>query len=129
MTSADVRIDKFLWAVRIYKTRTLAAEACDKGRVIIDGNSVKSSRHIKTGDILLISKPPVIHTFKILKVLSTRLSAELVKQYIEELTSAEEFLKAENLRLQKNPARDRGAGRPTKRDRRKMDDAFGNELI
>ena len=126
MITAEVRIDKFLWAVRIFKTRTLAAEACDKGRVTIDGNSVKSSRHIKTGDILLVSKPPVIHTYKVLQILSTRLSAELVKKYIEELTSTEEFLKAETLRLQKNPAREKGAGRPTKRDRRRMDDVYGN---
>ncbi len=129
MITTEVRIDKFLWAVRIFKTRTLAAEACDKGRVTIDDYPVKSSRHVKVGDILLVHKQPVIYTFKVLQVLNTRLSAELVKKYIEELTSMDEFLKAESLRLQKNPVRERGTGRPTKRDRRKIDDVFGNELI
>lgn len=125
MSEAEVRIDKFLWAVRIFKTRTLAAEACDKGRVTIDGYSVKSSRHVKIGDVIIVRKPPVLHTYKVLQILNTRLSAEFVKKYIEELTSEDEFLKAETIRLQKNPERERGAGRPTKRDRRKIDDVWG----
>jgi ribosome-associated heat shock protein Hsp15 len=122
--TSEIRIDKFLWAVRVFKTRTLAAEACSKGQVLIDGVAVKSSRHVKPGEILMVRKQPVLHTYKVLGLLHTRLSAEQVKQYIEETTPQEEFLKADAMRLQKNPVRDRGAGRPTKRDRRKIDDAW-----
>ena len=124
MFTSEIRIDKFLWAVRVFKTRTLAAEACSKGQVLIDGVAVKSSRHVKPGEILMVRKQPVLHTYKVLGLLHTRLSAEQVKQYIEETTPQEEFLKADAMRLQKNPVRDRGAGRPTKRDRRKIDDAW-----
>ena len=124
MPDTELRIDKYLWAVRIYKTRTLAAEACSKGQVIIDGIPVKSSRHVKAGEVLMIRKPPILHTYKILGILHTRLSADKIKQYIEETTPNEEFLKAEAMRLQKNPVRDRGADRPTKRDRRLIDDAW-----
>ena len=80
--SEDVRIEEFLWAVRIFETRTLAAEACDKGRITIDENPVKSSRHVRVGDVILVRKPPLLHTYKVIAILNTRLSAELVKQYI-----------------------------------------------
>lgn len=121
----EVRIDKFLWAVRIFKTRTQAADACDNGRITIEGISVKSSRHVNEGDVIMVRKPPILHSYKVKKILNTRLSAELVKLYIEEITSADEFLKAEKMRMQKNPERERGTGRPTKRDRRKIDDVWG----
>ncbi len=126
MINTEVRIDKFLWAVRIYKTRTQAAEACNKGQVTIEGYPVKSSRRVKEGEVLMVRKQPILHSYKILGVLHTRLSAEKVKEYIEEITSREEILKAQTIRLQKNPVRDPGAGRPTKRDRRKIDDAWNS---
>lgn len=122
----DIRIDKFLWAVRVYKTRTLAAEACDKGQVIINDVSVKPSRHVKVGEIILVRKPPIIHTYEVLQILHTRLSAEKVKEYIRELTPEEEFKKIEMMRLQMNAVRDRGTGRPTKKDRRDIDRIKGS---
>jgi ribosome-associated heat shock protein Hsp15 len=117
----DIRIDKFLWAVRIYKTRTLAAEACSKGQVTISGMSVKPSRYIKAGEVFMVRKPPVLHTYKILGLLENRLSAQKVKEYIEEITPDEEFLKLEIARLQRNAIRDKGTGRPTKKERREID--------
>jgi len=116
-----IRIDKFLWAVRIYKTRTLAAEACLKGQVTIQDMTVKPSRHVNIGEILMIKKPPMVHTFQVLGLLHNRLSAEKVKDFIVELTPDIEFQKLETMHLQKNAIRDRGTGRPTKRDRRDIE--------
>ncbi|MDP4208977.1 MAG: RNA-binding S4 domain-containing protein [Bacteroidota bacterium] len=124
--SEEIRFDKFLWAVRIYKTRTLAAEACAKGQVTVDGVPVKPSRHVKEGEVLMVRKSPVLYTYKVLKVLHTRLSAEKVKEYIEDTTPVEEFNKIEMARLVKSGIRDRGTGRPTKRDRRDIDKLQGN---
>jgi ribosome-associated heat shock protein Hsp15 len=123
----DIRIDKFLWAVRIYKTRTLAAEACSKGQITINGMPVKPSRTVKIGEILFVRKPPIVHSYKILGLLDNRLSAQKVKEYIEDITSNEEVLKLEIARMQRNAIRDRGTGRPTKRDRRDMDKFTGGD--
>ena len=121
----ELRIDKFLWAVRIYKTRTLASEACAKGQVTIDGVTVKPSRHVKAGETLLIRKPPMVYSYKVLQPLHTRLSAEKVREYIENITPEEEYLKVEMMHLQRSGIRDRGTGRPTKKDRRDIDDYLG----
>lgn len=121
MEDKEIRMDKFLWAVRVYKTRTLAAEACNKGQITIDNMPAKSSRHVRIGETILVRKPPMVHSYKVLGLLHTRLSAEKVKEYFLETTSVEEFQKAEIGRLQKNLVRDRGTGRPTKRDRRDID--------
>jgi ribosome-associated heat shock protein Hsp15 len=125
MPDNELRIDKFLWAVRIFKTRTLAADECAKGRVTIEGMPLKPSRHVKVGETILVRKPPVVHSYRVLGLLHTRLSAEKVKEYIEDLTSDEELSKLEIARLQKTATRDRGTGRPTKRDRRDIDKTFG----
>jgi len=125
MPDNELRIDKFLWAVRIFKTRTLAADECAKGRVTIEGMPLKPSRHVKVGETILVRKPPVVHSYRVLRLLHTRLSAEKVKEYIEDLTSDEELSKLEIARLQKTATRDRGTGRPTKRDRRDIDKTFG----
>jgi ribosome-associated heat shock protein Hsp15 len=122
----EIRMDKFLWAVRIYKTRTLAADACSNGQVTIDGMPVKPSRHIKAGEVLMVRKPPIVHTYKVTGLLNNRLSAEKVKDYIIELTPDEEFRKLETARLQKNAVRDKGTGRPTKRERRDIDKLHGD---
>lgn len=121
MSEEDIRIDKFLWAVRIYKTRTLAAEACAKGQITINDVPVKPSRHAKAGETILVRKPPMVHSYRVLKLLHTRLSAEKVKEYIVELTPEEEFKKMELMRMQRSGIRDRGTGRPTKKDRRDID--------
>src|SRR5512145_194807 len=121
MEAGNIRIDKYLWAVRIFKTRTLATEACDKGRVLIGDINVKPSRNVKTGEIITVKKPPVVHTYKVLALLNNRLSAEKVKDYVVELTTEEELQKYQIMRAGAFVVRDRGAGRPTKKERRQLD--------
>jgi ribosome-associated heat shock protein Hsp15 len=116
-----VRIDKWLWAMRIFKTRSLAAEACKKGKVLISGMEVKPSREIRAGDILFIRKLPVVYTFKVLQTTENRLPAPRVKEFAEDLTSPEELEKL-NLKDTVFFKRDRGTGRPTKKERRLLDD-------
>jgi ribosome-associated heat shock protein Hsp15 len=115
------RIDKWLWAVRIFKTRTLATEACKKGRIIINGLEVKPSREIKTGEILLVRKLPVIYTLRVKALTNNRLPAQRVPEFMEDMTSIEEL---EKLKLNDSLflKRDKGTGRPTKKDRRLLDD-------
>lgn len=125
-SSTDIRIDKYLWAVRVYKTRTLAANACGKGQVTINGMTVKPSRLVKIGEEIIVRKPPIIHTYRVLALLENRLSAQKVKEYIEEITPSEEFLKLVINRMQKNAIRDKGSGRPTKKERRQIDRFTGN---
>lgn len=121
MTPETIRMDKYLWAVRIFKTRTQATEACDKGRVTVGDISVKPSRSVKSGDIITVRKPPVVHTFKVLGLLNNRLSAEKVKEYVLEITPQEELEKYHHMRNAAFVLRDRGAGRPTKKDRRQIE--------
>ena len=117
----SVRIDKFLWSVRIFKTRTIAAEECEKHRVLVNGAEVKPSRHVKVGDKLTVKKMPVIHTFDIIQIIDKRQSASLVKNYIIDTTPQEEIDKAEIARTTAFVQRDRGAGRPTKKERREIE--------
>ena len=121
LTKDDIRIDKFLWAVRIYKTRTQASDACSKGQVTINGMTVKPSRHVKAGETLMVHKPPLVRTFAIVALLGNRVSAQKVNEYIEDITPHEELIKLEASRFQRNAVRNRGAGRPTKRERRDID--------
>jgi ribosome-associated heat shock protein Hsp15 len=116
-----LRIDKWLWAVRIFKTRTIAAEECAKGRIIVNGNPVKPSHIVKIGETILVRKPPVIHTFKVIGLLKNRGSAQVAKNFVEDLTSDDELAKREIARMNINFQRDQGTGRPTKKDRRKID--------
>jgi len=115
-----VRVDKWLWAVRIYKTRSQASEACKKGRILIHDMEVKPSRFIKIGDILFIRKLPVIYTIRVKDLVENRLPASRVNEFAEDITSAEELEKL-NIRDAAFFKRDRGTGRPTKRERRMMD--------
>lgn len=116
----EIRADKFLWAVRLYKTRSLSAEACKKGKVLIDDIEIKPSRNIKTGDVILLKKPPVNYTYRVIGSPKNRVSAKLVDQYIEDITPEEELAKLE-LVDSFFIKRDRGAGRPTKKERRIID--------
>jgi ribosome-associated heat shock protein Hsp15 len=116
-----LRIDKWLWAVRIYKTRSIATDECNKGRVLINGNPVKASHVVKVGEIILVRKLPVIYTYKVLGLIKNRGSAQVVKGFVEDLTSNEELAKRELARVNLNFQRDQGAGRPTKKDRREID--------
>lgn len=115
-----VRIDKWLWAVRIFKTRSIAADACNKGRVLINNIPAKPAKELSGDETITVRKPPVIYTYKIKSLVKNRLPAKLVPDYIEDLTSVEELDK-----LKINEAffvqRERGAGRPTKRERRIID--------
>ncbi len=124
---SSVRIDKWLWAVRLYKTRTVAAEACRNGRVTIAGHPVKPSREVKINDLILAQTGDITRTTKVLGLLERRVGAAAVKEYAEDLTPASEYQKAREPVLQPLFFRPKGAGRPTKKDRRamgKLDDAF-----
>lgn len=121
MAGTKVRIDKYLWAIRVFKTRSLAAEACKKGRIVVDDIQVKPSRTVTTGDIIEVKKMPVIYSFRVLDPIEKRVGAKIVDKYVENITSEEELLKLE---MQDDffVKRDRGAGRPTKKERRLLDD-------
>jgi ribosome-associated heat shock protein Hsp15 len=122
----SIRVDKWLWAVRIFKTRTQAGAECLKGRVLLNGMPVKPSHVVKIGEIFLVKKPPVIHTFRVKDILKSRVSAQIAKDFVEDLTSDEELSKREITRMGNNFQRDPGTGRPTKRDRRKIEKIRGN---
>ncbi len=117
----EVRIDKYLWAIRVYKTRTEAADACKGGKIRLNGNDVKPARTVKAGDVITARKGAVTYTYKVLEPLDKRQGAALVPRYAENLTPEEELAKlrapVETFFLK----RDRGAGRPTKKDRRQME--------
>jgi ribosome-associated heat shock protein Hsp15 len=113
-----IRIDKFLWSVRVYATRSLATEECKKGRVTIGGVAVKAARVVKVGDVILVRKNPVTYTYRIIELLGKRVGAKLVAQYVEDITPPEELQKLDDAQGGSLYLRDRGAGRPTKKDRR-----------
>jgi ribosome-associated heat shock protein Hsp15 len=116
-----VRIDKWLWAVRLFKTRSLASEACKKGRVSIKDVAVKPSREIKIGDIILVRKEAVTYHYRVLDLGGKRMGAKLVSGFMEDITPPENLKILEMQKYMQWSERDRGAGRPTKRDRRDMD--------
>ena len=117
----EVRLDKYLWSIRVYKTRSEATTACNGGKVRLNGSDVKPSKAVKVGDTIVVRKGPVTYTYKVLSLIDKRQGAKLVPQYAENLTPQEELDKlhapVETFFLK----RDRGAGRPTKKDRRQMD--------
>ncbi|MFO7933238.1 MAG: S4 domain-containing protein [Bacteroidales bacterium] len=116
-----VRIDKYLWAVRVFKTRTQATEACRKGKVTVDKMPAKPSRMVSAGDVIKVKKMPVVHSYRVLDPIDKRVGAKLVEEYMEDITPPEELHKKE---MQDDffIKRDRGAGRPTKKERRRLDD-------
>ncbi|MBS1571984.1 MAG: RNA-binding S4 domain-containing protein [Bacteroidetes bacterium] len=117
-----MRIDKFLWSVRIYKTRTLAAEEIKKNRVSILGQSVKASREVKIGEIIKIRKNQIDFQIKVLDIPKSRFGAKLVPDYIADKTEKEQYEILALRRLEQNYYRAKGEGRPTKKDRRDIDD-------
>lgn len=117
----NVRIDKFLWAVRLFKTRSLAAEACKKGRVIVDEQPVKSSRLVRRGDKVSVKVPPAVKSYKILDLSEKRMGAKLVPGYLEDITPKEEMDMLDMARMTQKLSRPKGTGRPTKKDRRDLD--------
>ena len=113
-----LRIDKWLWTVRLYKTRAQASEACKGGKIKIDGVNAKASREVKVDEVVEIQQPNIKRIIKIIKLNKNRVGAKLVPKLIEDLTPAEEFEKLEMLKQLNTEKRDRGIGRPTKKDRR-----------
>ncbi len=119
--NTQARIDKWLWAVRIYKTRSIAAEACKKGHIHVRGKAVKPSFTVKEGDIVEVKKSPITYSFKVLKCAENRVGAKLVPELMENVTSAEQYELLEMSRISGFVDRARGTGRPTKKERREMD--------
>ena len=123
--AGEVRIDKWLWAVRLYKTRSLATTACRAGHVKFQGDSVKPSHIVRIGQVFTARTGELNRTVKVLALLDKRVGAKLVAQYAEDLTPAAEYLRAaEDRTLPRAPKRAKGAGRPTKKDRREMEKLF-----
>lgn len=116
-----IRIDKFLWSVRIFKTRSIASDECRKGRITINNVQVKPSRIVVKNEIVSVKKPPVNYTYKIIEPIENRVSAKLVEQFIEDLTSEEEKGKLDIRQTVAVGFRDKGTGRPTKKERRLID--------
>ncbi len=119
---AEVRIDKWMWATRIFKTRTIAVEACKKGRISINNMTIKPSRMVRVGDVIQVRKPPITYSFKVLELTESRMGAKLVPQYLENVTSPEQYELLELSKISGFVNRARGTGRPTKKDRRSLDE-------
>ncbi|RHJ95287.1 RNA-binding S4 domain-containing protein [Parabacteroides bouchesdurhonensis] len=117
----EVRIDKWMWATRIFKTRTIAAEACKKNRIMVSGVNVKPSRMIKVGDIIQVRKPPVTYSFKVLALTENRMGAKLVPGFMENVTTPDQYEILEMNRISGFVNRAKGLGRPTKKDRRELE--------
>ena len=117
-----MRIDKFLWCVRLFKTRSLAADHVRSDKVLMDEAAVKTSRDVKPGDGFTVKRHGFTQSFLVIDIPRSRVGAKLVKDYIEETTSKEEIDKKEFLQMARNMSRQKGLGRPTKKDRRDLDD-------
>lgn len=115
------RLDKWLWAARIFKTRSIAADACKNGRVMMSGTTVKPSRTIKAGEVVSVRKPPVTYSFKVLKCIEQRVGAKLLPEIYENVTDPKQYEILEMSRISGFVDRARGTGRPTKKDRRAME--------
>jgi ribosome-associated heat shock protein Hsp15 len=118
----EVRIDKWLWAVRLFKTRSLAIEACKKGRISILGAAVKPSKMIKAGDIIQIRKPPITYSFSVLALAEKRMGTKLVSEFMADVTPASEYQILEMSQAAGFIDRAHGTGRPTKKERRELEE-------
>lgn len=124
----EARIDKWLWAARIFKTRSLAADACKNGRVTFNGSTIKPSRMIKEGDTVHVKKSPITYLFKVLKAIEQRVGAKLIPEIYENVTDPKQYELLEMSRISGFVDRARGTGRPTKKERRALD-AFVEPVI
>lgn len=120
MAISEARIDKWLWATRIFKTRTIATDACKKNRVSINGIFVKPSRMIKKGDKISVRKPPITFTFEVLGLIENRIGAKLVPEYLKNITPKEQYDVLEMVKINGFIDRQKGLGRPTKKDGRAL---------
>ena len=118
---AEVRVDKYLWAMRIYKTRSIAADACKNGRITMNGVQLKPSRTFHIGDAFSVRKGPVTFTYRVLNLTENRLGAKLVPEYMQDITPPDQLELLELARMAAQSGRDRGTGRPTKKDRRDIE--------
>lgn len=118
----EARIDKWLWAARIYKTRTIAAEACKKGRVMINGTSVKAARMVKPGETVQVKKSSVTFSFKVLQAIERRVGAKLVPEVMENVTTPDQYELLEMSKVSGFVGRAHGTGRPTKKERRSLEE-------
>jgi ribosome-associated heat shock protein Hsp15 len=123
----EVRVDKYLWAMRIYKTRSIATDACKCGRVKMNGVEVKPSRMFHVGDVFTVRKGPITYTYRILQLWGNRLGAKLVPEYLQDITPKEQLELLELARYAAQSGRDRGTGRPTKKDRRDIEQFFSDD--
>lgn len=121
MASTEARLDKWLWAARIYKTRTLASDACKNGRITINGAQAKPSRSVKTGDEVGVKKAPITYTFRVLSPIEKRVGAKLLPEVLENITAPEQYELLEMSKISGFVDRARGTGRPTKKERRALD--------
>ena len=126
--TTEARVDKWLWAARIFKTRSIAADAIKNGRVTIQGMNVKPSRMVKVGEVISVRKPPVTYSFKILKTIEQRVGAKLLPEIYENVTPADQYELLEMNRISGFINRQRGTGRPTKKERRALDEFVGPSL-
>lgn len=122
----EARIDKWLWAARIFKTRSLAADACKSGRITLNGVQVKPSRTVKEGDEVGVKKSPVTYTFRVKQAIEKRVGAKLLPDILEDITTPEQYEILEMQRISGFVGRAKGTGRPTKKDRRALDDFAQN---
>ena len=120
--NSEARIDKWLWAARVYKTRTLASDACKNGRITINGALAKPSRTVKVGDQVGVKKSPITYTFRVLQAIEKRVGAKLLPEVFENITPPEQYELLEMNRISGFIDRARGTGRPTNKDRRALDD-------
>ncbi len=117
----ETRIDKWMWAVRIFKTRSIATDACKKRRVLVDGVSVKPSRNIRAGEVIQVRKPPITFSFRVLALADKRMGAKFVPDFMENITPPEQYEILELNKISGFVDRQRGTGRPTKKERRDLE--------
>ncbi len=126
---SEARIDKWLWAARIFKTRSMAAAACKKGQVSMNGAQMKPSRTVKEGDVVSVRKPPITYSFKVKQCIEKRVGAKLIPEILENVTPPEQYELLEMNRISGFVNRARGTGRPTKKDRRSLDEFTTQEYL
>ena len=126
-SSSEARIDKWLWAARIFKTRTIAAAACKKGQVSLGSTQLKASRMIKAGDVVSVRKPPITYSFRVLQPIERRVGAKLIPEVLENVTTPDQYEILEMSKISGFVGRAKGTGRPTKKDRRSLED-FQNDV-
>lgn len=127
MANTEARIDKWLWAARIFKTRSIAAAACKKGQVSMGDTQLKASRMIKAGDVINVRKAPITYSFRVLQPIERRVGAKLIPEILENITTPDQYELLEMSKISGFIGRAKGTGRPTKKERRSLDD-FRDEV-